>query len=187
MAWNESIKKELKYCGDSVFIGEHVIFTNPKEVVLHDRVRIDPFTLITTALEVQSNVQICSHTVLSGGATHKITLGTWTFIGYGSKLFCGSEDYSGDTGPVNEFWGKNKVYHGDIVFSDFSGIASNVIVMPGITLPMGCTIGANSFVYKGDKLTPWSVWLGNPLAHHKNRNREQILAAAASDVFLKIK
>ena len=64
--------------------------------MLHDNVRIDPFTLITTSLEVGNYVQICSHVVLGGGSQHKITLGDWTFIGYGSKLFCASEDYSGE-------------------------------------------------------------------------------------------
>ena len=45
--WDEEIKKELGYCGKNVYIGKHVIFTNPKKVILHDNVRIDPFCLIT--------------------------------------------------------------------------------------------------------------------------------------------
>ena len=74
IGWNDSIKKELKYCGENVFIANNVIFTNPSEVVLHDNVRIDPFCLITTKLEVGSYVQICSHTVLGGGKEQKITI-----------------------------------------------------------------------------------------------------------------
>ena len=58
IGWNEDIKKELKYCGENVYIGQNVVFTNPKEVILHDNVRIDPFTLITTALEVGNSVLI---------------------------------------------------------------------------------------------------------------------------------
>ena len=81
MGWNEEIKKELKYCGENVFIGYNTIFTNPNEVVLGDNVRIDPFCLITTQLEVGNNVQICSHAVLGGGSKQKITLGNWTFMG----------------------------------------------------------------------------------------------------------
>ena len=120
VGWNEEIKKSLKYCGENVFIGQNVVFTNPSEVVLGNNVRIDPFTLVTTALEVGNYIQICSHVVLGGGNQHKITLGNWNFIGYGSKLFCASEDYSGEYGPVNEFWGRNKIYRGDIVFEDVS-------------------------------------------------------------------
>ena len=178
VSWNESIKKHLKHCGSNVFIGYNTIFTNPSEVVLGDNVRIDPFCLLTTSLEVGNNVQICSHAVLGGGSKQKITLGDWTFIGYGSKLFCASEDYSGFYGPVNDFWGHNKVYRGDITFSNYSGIASDVIVMPGATLPEGCTIGAKSFVYRTDELRPWSVWVGNPLKVHKPRCKDKVIELA---------
>lgn len=113
MSWNEKIKKELAYCGENVYIGHNTIFTNPKKVILEDRVRIDPFCLITSELQVNSNTQICSHVVIGGGSQHKVILGNWCFIGYGSKLFCASEDYSGEYGAVNEFWGNNKIFRGN--------------------------------------------------------------------------
>lgn len=177
--WNEGIKNSLGYCGSEVKIGHYVIFTNPEKVFLGDRVRIDPFSLITTGLRASSNIQICSHTVLGGGAQHTITLGNWTFIGYGSKLFCASESYDGDDGPVNEFWFcGNKINRGDITFQDHSGIASDVIVMPGVTLPEGCRVGAKSFVYTRNPLTPWSIWVGNPLKLHKQVNKNRVLELA---------
>lgn len=175
IGWNEEIKKQFKYCGKNVFIGHNTIFTNPKEVVIYDNVRIDPFTLITTGLEVHSNVQICSHAVLGGGSKHKITLGNWTFVGYGSKLFCASEDYSGDFGPVNEFWGNNKIFRGNIEIKDFGGIASDVMIFPGVTIPEGTTVGAKSMVRLSTELNPWSIYLGSPLKFHKERNKEKII------------
>ena len=177
-SWNEKIKKELKYCGENVYIGKNVVLTNPSEVVLGDNVRIDPFTLITTGLNVGNYVQICSHVVLGGGNKHNITLGNWTFIGYGSKLFCASEDYSGEYGPVNEYWGNNKIFRGDIVFKDYSGIASDVMVFPNVTIPEGCTIGAKSFIHTKNDLKSWSVFLGNPLELHKKRYKENIIKCA---------
>ena len=175
IGWNEDIKKELKHCGENVYIGQNVVFTNPKEVVLHDNVRIDPFTLITTSLEVGNYVQICSHVVLGGGSQHKITLGDWTFIGYGSKLFCASEDYSGEYGPVNEFWGNNKIFRGDIKLNNYSGVASDVIVFPNVTIPEGCTVGAKSFIYTKNNLKSWSVFLGTPLKFHKKRDKNNVI------------
>lgn len=185
MAWNEDIKKELGACGKNVFIGHHVIFTNPSQVFLDDNVRIDPFTLITTQLQVGKYVQICSHAVLGGGAQQKITLGKWCFIGYGSQLFTASEDYSGHQGPVNEFWGNNKIFRGDITFNDYCGVASQVIVMPGCTLPEGCTIGAQSMVYKSTELQQWAVYLGNPLKLHKHRQKTMCLDALENPLFYK--
>jgi galactoside O-acetyltransferase len=180
VGWNEKIKNELGYCGQDVFIGHNTIFTNPSEVHLMDRVRIDPFCLITTGLYVGSNSQICSHAILSGGSQQKITLDGWTWIGYGSQLFTASEDYSGEHGSVCEFWGNNKIFRGDIYFKKYSGIASSVIVFPGITLPLGCAIGAQSLVHTKDKkkLKSWNIYIGNPLKHFRTRNSEKIMELA---------
>lgn len=169
MAWDESIKKQFKYCGENTYVGHYCIFTNPSEVILHDRCRIDPFTFVSTALEMGSNSHICSHAVLSGGREHKITLEGANFIGYGSKLFCASEDYSGETGPVGDYWFENKIYRGDITLKKFSGVASDVILFPMVQLPIGCTIGAKSLVHSKSIVAPWSIYLGNPLKFHKLR------------------
>lgn len=183
--WNDKIKKTFGYCGTNVFIGKNTIFTNPKNVFLGDNIRIDPFCLITTGLKIDSYAQICSHAVLGGGNKHTITLGKWNFIGYGSKLFCASEDYSGDFGPVNEFWGNNKIFRGDIIFKDYSGIASDVMVLPNITLPEGCNIGAKSFVYSKVDLKEWAIFIGNPLKFHKNRNKDNVIKFSLDENFMK--
>lgn len=185
LGWNEEIKKEFKSCGENVLIGHNVMFTNPSNISLGDNVRIDPFTLITCELETGDYVQICSHVVLSGGDKRKVTLGDWTFIGYGTKLFCASEDYSGDHGPVNEFWGKNKINVGDIRLENYSGIASDVVVFPGVTLPEGCTVGAQSLIHTKNNLKPWSVFIGNPLQFHKRRNKDEVLRLSKSPEFIK--
>ena len=185
IGWNEEIKQHLGSCGENVFIGHNVVFTNPSEVHLGDNVRIDPFTLITTALEVGNNVQICSHAVLGGGRAHKVKLGNWSWIGYGSKLFCASEDYSGEFGPVNEFWGSNKIYRGDITFEDYAGIASDVMVFPKVTLPEGCAIGAKSLVYTKNDLQQWGVYLGHPLKLHKPRFKDNVIALSNDPNFKK--
>lgn len=108
IGWNEEIKKKFKYCGENVFIGHNTIFVNPDKVIIHDNVRIDPFCYISSQLEVGSFSRITTHCVLSG--RQKIKMGKWSVIAYGTKLFTSSEDYTGNFGPINEFWGKNKVF-----------------------------------------------------------------------------
>jgi acetyltransferase-like isoleucine patch superfamily enzyme len=187
LGWNELVKSQLGYCGTEVFIGHNVLFANPQKVFLGDRVRIDPFTFITAGLKTGSNVQICAYAMLGGGNEHTITLGDWSFIGYGSKLFCASEDYSGEHGPVNEFWGNNEIRRGDIEFKDYAGIASDVIVFPSVIIPEGCTIGAKSFLHTNTLLHEWAVMIGNPPAHHKFRNKEKVIQLANDPTFRKIK
>lgn len=177
LGWNNEIKKELGACGEQVYIGHNVLFVNPAEIFLGDRVRIDPFTFITTKLVTGNNVQICAYAMLGGGQQHTITLNEFCFVGYGSKLFCASEDYSGSFGPVNEFWGNNKIYRGDITFNKFSGVASDVMVFPGVTLPQGCLIGAKSLVHTNmlRSLGSWKIYWGDPLKFQKFRSKENIL------------
>lgn len=176
MSWDDSWKKQFKYCGSNVYIGDYCKFLNPEQIILHDNVRIDPYCLVSTALEVGPYTQIMAGAKLIGGKSQKITLKDWTFIGYNSLLICASESYNGP-GPVNEFWFEgNKIYRGDIVLNSYSGIASNCVIFPGIVLPEGCTIGASSLVYTKDELKPWSIFLGNPLRFHKERDKETILS-----------
>lgn len=187
LGWNDDVKKQFGACGEQVFIGHNVLFVNPSEIFLGDRVRIDPFTFVTTKLITGNNIQICAFSMLGGGQKHTITLGEFSFIGYGSKLFCASEDYSGWDGPVNEFWGNNKIYRGDITFSDFAGVASDVMVFPGVTLPQGCLIGAKSLVHTNvtSYLRPWTIWWGDPLVRQKNRFKECILERCNDSEWLK--
>lgn len=180
--WNEAVKETLGFCGPQVFIGHYTIFTAPHKVSLFHRVRIDAFCLITTGLHCTGNTQICSHAVLGGGSRHTITMGDMTFIGYGSQVFCGSEDYRG---PVNDFWAHTKVHHGDVTFSPFSGVASQVIVMPGVTLPEGAVVGAQSLVYRTEDLEPWTIHLGSPAKPWKKRDEKAIRATVEEPGFWK--
>lgn len=185
--WDEKAKDRLGSYGRNVFIGHNVIFTCPHLVHLGDNVRIDPFTLITTQLTTGNNVFIGAQTIFSGGAANKITLGNWTCTSYGSKFFCGSEDYSGEYGPVGDCWGHNLVHHGSIVLNDYVTIASDVLVMPGCEFPEGCAIGAKSLVRKTTDLEPYTIYLGNPLRYHGKRNQQKILDAITNPDFHKFK
>ena len=187
VGWNEEIKKSLGYCGEDVYIGYNTIFTCPEKVHLEDRVRIDPFCLITTRLTAKSNVLICSHTVMIGGDDQAVIFDGWNWTGYGSKLFTASEDYSGEYGSVNEFHGSNKSTRGDIHFKQFSGLASDVMVFPDIIFPRGCAIGAKSLVHTKDKrkLKSWNIYVGSPLKNFGSRNSNRIIELSKDEDWLK--
>ena len=70
-------------------------------------------------------------------------------------------------------------------FEDYSGIASDVMVFPKVTIPIGCTIGAKSFIYTKNNLKEWSVFIGNPVKFHKLRNKENILKFSVDNEWLK--
>jgi acetyltransferase-like isoleucine patch superfamily enzyme len=163
MGWNEEIKKQLGGCGERVRIGHNVIITQPQNVYLGDDVRIDPFTLITSKLETGNYVHICSH-VVCGGSGCTVRLGHWTFLGYGSKLFTESEDYSGNYGPVNEEWSGNRTDSEDIEIGNYGGIASECVLFPGVKLKEGTCVSIGNTVRKkhAKRMKPFCVYHGSP-------------------------
>jgi len=188
VGWNEDIKKYLGRCSDEhVYIGNQVIFTCPQYVELDHHVRIDPFTLVTARLQIGHHSHVGSHVLIGGGSGSKVKMGKWTTLVYGSKLLCGSEDATGEHGPINAPWGNNKVISGDITIEDFGVVFSNCLIMPGITIPEGCVIGAGSTITKkmSSHLEPWSVYLGTPPRLLYRRNKGKILELAEDPKFLK--
>lgn len=171
--WDQSAPGQFRSAGSGVLVSHGAFIADPGLVTCGDNVRIDPFVYISGEVRIGSNVQICAGAVLGGSAG--IVLGDWTFVGYGSKLFTGSEDYRY---LVNEAWGASHVDRRPIEFKDFAGVASDVIVMPGVTLNPGVRIGAHSFVYRSP-LGMWAVYMGNPLRRVKDVIRNDTVVEAA--------
>ena len=171
LGWNEEIKKKFKSCGKNVLIGHNVMFARPELVELGDNVRIDPFTYIGGGLITGNYIQICSHNTFPGKKT--IHLDGWNFIAYSCKLITASEDFTGNNGPVNDYWGHNKVYEEDIRFEKYSGVCSDCIVMPGVTLKQGTVYGAKSFISKNHKAQEFELWINNK--KHIERNKSEVL------------
>jgi acetyltransferase-like isoleucine patch superfamily enzyme len=174
LGWNEEIKSQFKSCGENVLIGHNVMFARPELVELGNNVRIDPFTYVGGGLVTGDNIQICSHNTFPG--KHTIHLHGWNFVAYGCKLITGSEDFTGNFGPVNDYWGENKVYEEDIHFEKYSGVCSDCLVMPGARLLEGVVFGAKSFVSKNNAAKPYELWIAN--RKHADRNKIEILKKA---------
>lgn len=160
LGWNEEIKKELGACGQNVFIGHNVMFARPKEVFLGDNVRIDPFALINCGLVAEGNNQLSSHTIMNGRKT--VHLGEWVGFGYRVTVLTGSEDFTGEFGPANDWFGKNKSFENDVVFETFSNALTNSLILPGCIIPEGAVIGANAVVRPEDELHPYWIHAMRP-------------------------
>lgn len=163
--WDSRFTREA----DEVYVGNYCTILGPLKA--SRRVRIDPYCLITTGVVAAENVQVCAGVVMVGGKERTVRFEGWNFVAYGSRLICGSEDFTGRYGPVNAWWGKNKVNEGDIVFKRYSGVCTGVTVMPGVTLCDGAVVAAGSFVPQGAILMPWWIYKGRPATPWKERTR----------------
>lgn len=154
---------------DEVYVGNYCTIKGP--LYLNRRVRIDPYCLITTTVRSGQNVQVCGGVVMVGGSERTVSFEGWNFVAYHSRLICGSEDFTGRYGPVNAWWGRNRVNEGDIHFERFSGVCSNVTVMPGVRLPEGAVVAAGGLVTHGRNLRAWWIHKGEPAVPWKERER----------------
>lgn len=155
--WDEKWCAHLQECDASVRIGHHVLFMAPQCVVLRGRVRVDPFTCVTSGLVADDAVHVSSHVFINGGPQQTAHLDAWAFVGAGSRLLNASDDFSGAYGPIGPA-GHNRMDRGDIRFGPFAGVAVGVTVCPGVVLPEGCCIAAHGLVTSSDGLLPWGVF-----------------------------
>lgn len=181
--WSDEWDDLLGFKGPRVNIGRYCTFIHPEKIRLVKSVRVDPYFLATCGIEAKGYNHLCAHSVVNGGAHGLVTLGEWAFIGWGSRVFTASDDYSGTHGPHGPF-GKNMMHRGDVVFEDFSGVASGSTVMPGCHFKEGAILGAQSYAPKGMVLEPWSIYVGTPAKFLRYRSEKKCKEMAQSEDFL---
>jgi len=160
-----------------VTIREWVRFVRRENVVIGNHVMIDDFVLISggrgSELTIIGNhVHIASFVSIHGGAG--VTFMNYSAVSPGSRLFSETDDYTdgammGPTVP-DEFRGGPS---GRIILERHSCIGANCVVLPGVTIGEGATIGACSLVTKN--IEPWTVNVGVPTRVIKMRNRDEVL------------
>lgn len=168
----------LQGCGDDVFISANVEIRRPHLVRVGSHVAIDSGVYLTTAAEIGDYTHLSPYLTIIGGAQSTLVVEDFVTIAAGSRLICGSDRFMGDgftsvTAP-DEF--RDTVDFGTIRCSRFSGIGTNVVIMPDVTIGEGCVIGACSLVTKDTE--PWTVYVGVPARPVKVRPREKMLEYA---------
>jgi acetyltransferase-like isoleucine patch superfamily enzyme len=165
-------------CGKDVFISGSAEIRRPHLVSIGDHVAIDSGVYITTQADIGDYVHLSAYITMIGGAKCKVVVGDFVTIGAGSRIIAGSDKFMGAgftsiTVP-EEF--RDEVTLTTINFKRFSGVATNVVIMPGITIAEGSVIAAGSIVTKDTE--PWTVYMGSPAKAVKVRPREKMLEYA---------
>jgi dTDP-4-amino-4,6-dideoxy-D-glucose acyltransferase len=166
---------ELKQQGVTVH-GQHILVSkfvniyNPKNLILHDHIRIDDFTIISCkgTVEIFNHVHIGNMCSISSST--RIVFGNYSGISSGVKLFGGCDDFSGDflTNPTVPSKYLN-VATGDIILEDHALVGASTIILPNVVLREGTAVGALSLVKKSTE--PWKMYVGSPIRYIKDRKR----------------
>lgn len=168
---NELFKKGITF-GSNVFVHRSVIFFGNNVELGHD-VRIDCFSLITSdeKVKIGNNVHLAPGVYIFG--TAGVEIGSYCGISSRCVIYSTSDDYSGGymTNPTlpNEF---RNVKAAAVRLNKHVIIGSGSVIMPGVTINAGASIGALSYVNKN--IPEYMIVSGNPLRKIGYRNKSKL-------------
>jgi acetyltransferase-like isoleucine patch superfamily enzyme len=170
--YNEKELKKLgfKKLGKNVKISDKASIYNCNLIEIGDNSRIDDFCIISGKIQIGKNVHITPMCLLAGGEKG-IVLEDFTTLAYGVKVFTQSDDYSGKTMTNSLIPKKYKnELKKEVIIQKHTIIGAGSIVMPGVTLSEGTSVGAMTLILKSTE--PWSIYVGVPSKKIKNRKKD---------------
>jgi acetyltransferase-like isoleucine patch superfamily enzyme len=144
---------------ENIEFGNHVIIDD--FVFIHAKKRI----------RIGNYVHIGAYSSLSGG--EEITLADFSGLSFGCRILTATDDFTGAGfgNPTIPEQFRN-VKRAPVHLGRFAILGTNCVVLPGLTLGEGVSVGANSVVTKN--LEPWGVYIGNRRV--AERDRDGVLA-----------
>lgn len=162
-------KLGFKYIGKNVKISDKASIYNCDQIEIGDNSRIDDFCVISGKIKIGRNVHITPMCLVAGGIKG-IVFEDFTTIAYGVQVFTQSDDYSGRTMTNSTIPKEYKnEFMEEIILKKYSIVGAGSIIMPGVKLAEGTSIGAMSLVLKSTN--PWGIYVGNPAKRLKDRKK----------------
>lgn len=160
----------FKRLGVNVKISDKAAIYNPELMEIGDHTRIDDFCVISGKVTLGRNVHIAIFCNIGGGDVG-VTLDDFSGLAYGCHVFSQSDDYSGRTltNPTVPDKYKNET-KSPVHIKRHCIVGTCSIILPGVILEEGTSIGAMSLVTKPTE--PWTIYFGIPAKRLKTRRRE---------------
>jgi acetyltransferase-like isoleucine patch superfamily enzyme len=163
----------------------------PEHFVVGEDSIVDDYCYFSTRVRIGRASHVASGCSVAGGASHQFTLGDYSSLSSGVKIWCTSDDFVNDIVtiiPAAAGAVKTHLIEGDVIIGNFTAVGSNSVVMPGNEIPEGTVIGALSFVPPRFTFELWSVYAGTPIRLIGRRNKENVLSQIQQlDRALKVK
>jgi len=170
--YTEEQLKQLgfKYIGKNVKISDKASIYNYEQIEIGENSRIDDFCVVSGKVTIGRNVHITPMCLVAGGESG-IIFEDFSTIAYGVQVFTQSDDYSGESMTNSTVPKKYKnEYMKEVILKKYSIIGAGSIIMPGVVLGEGSSIGAMSLVLRSTE--PWGIYVGNPVKRLKNRKKD---------------
>ena len=166
----------LKNYGSNVKISRHAIIYKPEELEVGSNVRIDEITMISGKVVLGSYIHIAQTCGLYGGDSG-ITMEEFATISLHSLIYAISNDYSGLSlaCPMVPERFRPADISAPVRMEKYALVGCMSVVLPGVTIGEGCSVGAMSLCNKD--LEPWGMYVGIPVRRIKERNRQLLTFA----------
>lgn len=163
---------KFKSLGKNVKIKKNVAIYFVENITIKDNVRIDDNTVIVASnnsTTIGNYVHIASNCYIA--ASEGLKMEDFSGLAPGVNIFTGSDDYSGKklTNPTVDrkyIGGKS----GEVVLGRHVIIGSNSVILPGVHIGEGSSVGALSLVTKS--LESWGIYFGTPVKKIKARSQK---------------
>lgn len=159
----------FKSLGKNVKISTKASIYNANLIDIGDHSRIDDFCVISGKVSIGRNVHIAVFCNVAGGEKG-IRFDDFAGLAYGCHVFTQSDNYEGDalTNPTVPDEYKQEIKKA-IVIGRHCIVGTNSLVLPGVVLAQGTSIGAHSMVTKSTE--EWSIYYGTPARRIKARKK----------------
>ena len=173
---NRHIIAEMGFAaiGNNVAISDRASFYNCGRISIGNSVRIDDFCVLSAGaggISIGNYVHIAVYSSLIGAAA--IRLADFSNLSSKVAIYSSSDDFSGEwmTNPTvpQRFTG---VMSGDVSLERHVLVGAGSVILPGVTLREGASIGALSLI-KSD-CEPFGIYAGSP-ARRIGTRKQRIL------------
>jgi acetyltransferase-like isoleucine patch superfamily enzyme len=160
----------FKKLGDNVMISDKASIYSPQDISIGNNVRIDDFAILSPGEKgfiIGNYVHIACHTTLIGRG--RIVVQDFCGISARTNVYSSNDDYSGMylTNPTVDSKFTN-VTEKDVIIKKHSIIGAGSVILPGVTLGIGTSVGALSFVNRSTK--DFDIVIGSPAKFYAKRS-----------------
>jgi acetyltransferase-like isoleucine patch superfamily enzyme len=152
-----------------VTIYEYAKISGIRNIKFGRNIIIDSFAFIyaNKRMVIGNNVHIASFVFIGGG--EEVEIGDFVGIFQGSKIYASSDDFKdwgfGNPTIPEKYRNPKRL---PVNIGRFAVIGANAVVLPGVTIGEGATVGACSVVTKD--LEPWGIYIGNKKVGERKKN-----------------
>lgn len=151
----------FKSFGTDLMISDKAVFYRPERIVIGNHIRIDDFCVLANNIILHDYIHLALKSNLLSSPNAVIEMENYTGLGYQSTIFTSTDDFTGSAfiNPTlpDEF---RNITEKSVYLRKFSSVGAGALLLPGVVLEEGATVGAMSLVMK--PTCAWTCYFGVP-------------------------